>query len=298
MQSSLNIAKFISKLNFNMDKQTLSNFYIPGTSKRIFTTLQAITVEVESIWDEEEEESWDDFHTPQGIIDGSKLNFAYKELIESLGISKISNQELKKSINNHLTNNLGINLQLWIKFLEEDNNSDCDMMIDSNKPSVSVEAIFLWRRYGYSIKSIAAMLSIAKEKVNEILVKYRKNVKIVCYKNKRKTKGLRISTGTDQLEAIKKYWNHPLNRPIKIKDIKNYVWPPDKPERAPHDSTISRILRTEWRMSYKVLQKRNPATKNANNIRLFHEAFAIQVFLRARDYELIYIDEFSYSSRK
>ena len=30
------------------------------------------------------------------------------------------------------------------------------------------------------------MLSIAKEKVNEILVKYRKNVKIVCYKNKKK----------------------------------------------------------------------------------------------------------------
>ena len=109
---------------------------------------------------------------------------------------------------------------------------------------------------------------------------------------------MRISTGTDQLEAIKKYWNYPLNRPIKIIDIKNYVWPPDKPQRAPHDSTISRILRTEWRINYKVLQKRNPATKNANNICLFHEAFAIQVFLRARDYELIYIDEFSYSSRK
>ena len=51
-------------------------------------------------------------------------------------------------------------------------------------------------------------------------------------------------------------------------------------------------------MSYKVVQKRNPTTKNANNIRLFHKVFAIQVFLRARDYELIYIDEFSYSSRK
>ena len=133
-----------------------------------------------------------------------------------------------------MTNNLGINLQLLIEFLEEDNNSDCDMVIDSNKHSVSVEAIFLWRRYEYSIKSIAAMFSIAKEKVNEILVKYRKNVKIVCYKNKRKTKGLRISTGTDQQETKKKYRNHPLNRPIKIKDIKNYVRLPDKPGRVPH----------------------------------------------------------------
>ena len=84
MQSSLNIAKFISKLNFNMDKQTLSNFYIPGTSKRIFTTLQAITVEVESVWDEEEKESWDDFHTPQGIIDGSNSILLIKNWLNLL----------------------------------------------------------------------------------------------------------------------------------------------------------------------------------------------------------------------
>ena len=71
------------------------------------------------------------------------------------------------------------------------------MTIDSNKLSDSVDAIFLERRYEYSIKSIAAMLSIAKEKVNEILAKYKNNAKIECYKNKRMIKGLKISTGTD-----------------------------------------------------------------------------------------------------
>ena len=125
-------------------------------------------------------------------------------MIESLGISKISNQKLKKSINNHLINNLGINLQLWIKFLEEDNSSDCDMMIDSNNLVFQSRKYFLETLWILK-KFIAAMLSIANEKVNEILVKYIKNIKIVCYKNKWKTKGLRISTGTDQLEAIKKY---------------------------------------------------------------------------------------------
>ena len=100
MKNSLNLAKSISKFNFKIEKQTQSNFYIPSTSKRIFTMLQVIIVEVESILNEEEE-SWDDFHTHQVIIDGSKLNFSYNESIESLVISKISNQELKKSINNY-----------------------------------------------------------------------------------------------------------------------------------------------------------------------------------------------------
>ena len=99
---------------------------------------------------------------------------------------------IKEIYINHLTNNLGINLQLLIEFLEEDNNSDCEMVIDSNKHSVSVDAIFLCRCNWYLIKSIAAMFSIAKERVNDILIKYRKNVKIVCYKNKRLTKGLKI----------------------------------------------------------------------------------------------------------
>ena len=87
-------------------------------------------------------------------------------------------------------------------------------------------------------------------------------------------------------------------RPIRIKDIKDYLWPLSSHEKAPHDSTFSMILRKELKMSYKVLQKRNPVKKTRDSIRLNHEAITIQVLLRSNDYELIYIDEFSFSSRK
>ena len=182
--------------------------------------------------------------------------------------------------------------------LETDNNSESDINADPNKSLVSIEAKFLWRRCRYSIKSIAALLSIPKLKVAEVLTQYRRNVKSQWNLNKRKTKGLRLSVGPDKLQAIKDYWDHPVNRPIKIRDIKHHVWPPSSNEKVPHDSTISRILRNELNMTYKVLQKRNLKTENSSNIRLFHESLAIQVFLRAKDYELIYIDEFSYSLRK
>ena len=35
-------------------------------------------------------------------------------------------------------------------------------------------------------------------------------------------------------------------------------------------------------MRYKVLQKRNPITKNSNSIHLLHEAYPIQVLLRTK----------------
>ena len=49
-------------------------------------------------------------------------------------------------------------------------------------------------------------------------------------------------------------------------------------------------------MRFKNLQKK--IKKNSNIIHLFHEAFAIQMQLRNNGYELIYVDEFSYSLRK
>ena len=103
---------------------------------------------------------------------------------------------------------------------------------------------------------------------------------------------------TRQASGHKRLLDHPVKRPIKIRDIKHHVWQPSSNEKVPHDSTISRILRNELNITYKVLQKRNLKTENSSNIRLFHESLAIQVFLRAKDYELIYIDEFSYSSKK
>ena len=115
--------------------------------------------------------------TPLGIIDGSKLNLAYKELIKALGISELTNKEIRETLKAHLTSIIKNNEPMIIDKLETDNNSESDINADPNKSLVSIEAIFLWRRYRYSIKSIAALLSIPKEKVGEVLTQYRRNVK-------------------------------------------------------------------------------------------------------------------------
>ena len=110
------------------------------------------------------------------------------------------------------------------------------------------------------------MLLITKDRVKQILAQYRKKVKISHDKDRRKTKGIRTSSEVYRPEAIKEYWKHPVIRSIMIKNIKICVWSSNRPKRAPYDLTISRILRKEWNMRYKILQKWNPITKKANNI--------------------------------
>ena len=160
-----------------MVQQALTNFYIPGTLLRIYTKLQTIKTECELIYGEEEKVERHNSVTPLGIIDGSKLNLAYKELIKALGISELTNKEIRETLKAHLARIIKNNEPMIIDKLETDNNSERDINADPNKSLVSIEAIFLWRRYRYSIKSIAALLSIPKEKVAEVLTQYRRNVK-------------------------------------------------------------------------------------------------------------------------
>ena len=84
--------------------------------------------------------------TPLGIIDGSKLNLAYNELIKALGISELTNKEIRETLKAHLTSIIKNNESMIIDKLETDNNSESDINADPNKSLVSIEAIFLWRR--------------------------------------------------------------------------------------------------------------------------------------------------------
>ena len=129
-------------------------------------------------------------------------------------------------------NDFGIEKSLFTKISDEINNSYNEPITDSRKAKILLDTIFHWRRYSYSAPSIASLLSIPKEKVKEILSEYRKNVKIACNKNRRKRKGLRLFVGSDQFQAMKNYWDYPVKRPKKMKDIKEYVWPLNEHEKA------------------------------------------------------------------
>ena len=94
----------------------MSNFYIPKEPKEIYIKKQTIKID----WDsssEDEKESDSFYHeVPYSIIDGSKENPTYKELIESLEISSMTDQEIKKVEEKSLLIFLELTLQLKQKF--------------------------------------------------------------------------------------------------------------------------------------------------------------------------------------
>ena len=281
-----------------MIEQSISNFYMPAISKRIFVKLQKVGASEDDMNEDVMEEEKLDENLPHGLMDGSLQNSPYKELRAMLGIDAMSNEKIRRSVKDKLINTFGIkipdsneNLRRW--FVDDENEK-----IDDSEFRTSMQAVYLWRYARYSVKSIAATLLIPKEKVHQILTNYRASARKLSKEKKRIRKGVRSSVDSQQVQSIKQYWEETTKRPIKIRDIKHYVWPISQEQKPPHNSTISRILKKELGMSFKVLQKRNPKTRQEENVRLFHEAIAIQVFLREKDFELIYIDEFSYSSKK
>ena len=121
----------------------------------------------------------------------------------------------------------------------------------------------------YSIKSIAAKLSIQKEMVWNILSKFKMNIIKMKHKRMKRTKGTGRSIDRDKLQAIKDYWISPKRRPIRIKDIKDYLWQLNSHERPPRFDYFYGFFFKELKMSYKVLQKRNPVTMTHDSINLF-----------------------------
>ena len=161
-----------------------------------------------------------------------------------------------------------------------------------------INVIALWKIKRYSVKSICAALWLEKEQVNRIISSFRSIIRKTKRRKRNWRKGARFSVTDDQISRIKQYCDETKNKPIKIKDIKQAVWPAEENRYIPTNSTISSILKNELNMRYKVLQTRNLITKKPENRRLFCQSLALQNILRNANTELIYVDEFNFSSRK
>ena len=188
-----------------MNQQTITNFYVPGVSKRIFATLREISKCSDSESEEESKQEDLGFVVPHGIIDSSKRNLPYQKLIMSLGISDMANEDILKYVEKALISSFIIEKHSEFEIYEGDCDSGDDIDTFTNKKNKIVDAIYLWRHSKYSIKSIAAKLSIQKEMVCNILSKYKKNIKKLKHKRMKSTKGTRRSIDRDKLRAIKDY---------------------------------------------------------------------------------------------
>ena len=97
---------------------------------------------------------------------------------------------------------------------------------------------------------------------------------------------------------IKEFLFLPKNQSITIKKIKRYMNSSRKDLEHPSNTTISNILREELKMNFKKFHKCHRKVMTGKHTRLFAESLSLKLTLNLIHYEVIYLDEFSFSSRK
>ena len=113
--------------------------------------------------EEENEQENLSFVVPYEIIDSSKRNLSYQKLIMSIRISDMINEDILKYFEKRLISSFIIEKNSELEIYEGDYDLGDDIDVFTNKKNKIVDAIFLWKHFKYSIKSIAAKLSIQKK---------------------------------------------------------------------------------------------------------------------------------------
>ena len=102
----------------------------------------------------------------------------------------------------------------------------------------------------------------------------------------------------EYINKVKEIWQQYKNRPICAKNVRSALWRRDNIEKIPSYTTIRNIMKTKLGMSYRQLEKKHKKSINNEGSSNFIQACALQIELINRELELMYIDEFSFSTRK
>ena len=263
-----------------MSIQCLSNFYLPNVSSSIKITKRDLEDQFQATDNEMKEDSKNDLLLESGITDFWTLNSSYKNLVISAEIVNIDNRGLQQEIKLNLENWYGLNLKdiaLEIHILNIEHSSSSDKMDDND---VEVQVIFMKQFKHYWSNSIAAKMNLSKIKVNKIIARYKLLLKRLKSKNWKSIRGANLAIDDHHMEQIKEYVEGMYKNPIKISMIKNAVWPKNSGAKPPWNSTISKVLKSKLKMSYKVLHKWNTKRKDPQNQRIFIESLYLQTKLR------------------
>ena len=87
-----------------MIEQSISNFYMPAISERIFVKLQKVGASEDDMNEAAMEEEKLNKNFPHRLMNGSLQNSPYKEL------RAMSNEEIRRSVKDKLINTFGIKI--------------------------------------------------------------------------------------------------------------------------------------------------------------------------------------------
>ena len=248
--------------------------------------------------DEEYKYSNNEMKLEYGIFDAAKHNKLFDSLLSKFELDSLSNLQIYFSIIQNLDDSIPRKNEIP-PIYTNDKNLISEIMKNNTDTQKEIEVIALKRINWYSIKSICAKTLLPKEKVNQILSKFKYLLKRHPHSDNKPTKIKRRVVSSDKIKEIKQICEDRKSYPIYSEDIKSALWSSsEKLENTPWKTTICSILKNELSMSYRLLDKKNAKTTKEAGIRDFVQSFSLQIEIQKKGIELIYLDEFSYSSRK
>ena len=233
-----------------------------------------------------------------GISDAAKNNKLFSNLLVDHDLDSSSNSDIKSALLQQLSANFEEDKNTIPKHIFKESLEFSQTSREEERKHIETDIITLWKVHRYSIKSISAKMLISKEIVNRILSKYRSLVRKQCQINKKQNFGRRLKVTPEHIDKMREVWERQRDKPIYIRDVKNAVWSALRSSDIPSNSTVSSIMKRELKMSYHLLEKKHRKATMEEGVRKFIQAFALQIELNKSEIELIFIDEFSFSSRK
>ena len=130
-----------------------------------------------------------------------------------------------------------------------------------------------------------------------MISEYKLQVRRLLRRNKMQAPKMRRMIKEDKAQQILSFWAERSSQPLWIRDIKAGVWK-NQQEVPPWNSTISKTLKRDLRMSYRTLSILHPKAQTNDHIRLYWEGVIIQSKFSDMGWEAIFIDEFNISSHR
>ena len=270
-----------------MNVQSLSNFYTPNASTKFKIAKINFSEPPLDLYKSMTDDNNHSLMLESGISDGWVINSLYKRLLQSFGIPNLDNKQLLIKLWASLQNSYNIHLNNKVPNFDMIDNECRLFSFQNGNNDIEAQVIFLWRfKHNWS-KSIAAKLNLSRIVINKFLVKYRQLVRRRRINNLMRRWWANRVIDDDHIKRIKAYIQSVDNTPIKIAMIKNAVWPICSEVKPPSNSTISKVLRKRWKMSYKILHKWNTKRKCQQSQRLFIESLYLQTQLKESSIETV-----------
>ena len=164
--------------------------------------------------------------------------------------------------------------------------------------SIDQRIILMWKMDKYSVKSISIKAWMDSGLVNKNISKYKREVLNLSKINKNKNSKKKKMVADLHINFIRDFWNSLSNQPITIRKIKAQLHNPILESEKISQSLIQNILLSDLKWSTKFCINDIKKIMKKESARIFAESLSIQLKLMTSNFEIIYMDEFSFSSRK